>query len=132
MKSLLLPALILASTLAGCADGVNKHPILNTYFDEIEKGNPVDCNSLVNASDFAGREVHGEEKRINFWGYTSVMNISIENINQCQKEIENHRQAVCSETADMIVNAAMKNKEVEALATPGELTLYGHLSLIHI
>ena len=46
MKSLLLPALILASTLAGCADGVNKHPILNTYFDEIEKGNPVDCNSV--------------------------------------------------------------------------------------
>ena len=123
MKISLLVAVVMTATLAGCSKEQTTSPILSAHFDEIRKGNPVDCSSLVNASDFMGRAIHGEEIRVDFFWYTSQNNISIKDIGQCQGEIEQYRQTVCSEKASLILDSAKKNKEKKALAAPGETIL---------
>lgn len=123
MKNSVLFALAMTSMLVGCSNEQTEYPIITAHFDEIEKGHPVDCSSLVNASDFAGRAIHGEEIRADFFWYINQKNISIKDINQCQEEIEAHRQAVCSDTANTIFEVAKENKEKKALAAPGELIL---------
>lgn len=123
MKTLLLATLAMSTMLIGCSKEHEEYPIIAAHFDEIKKNNPVDCSSLVNASDFLGRAIHGEEIRGDFFSYINKKDISIKDINQCQEEIEAHRQAVCSETATLIFDTAKENKETKALAAPGEMVL---------
>ena len=133
MKTLLMATLAITITLAGCSKEQASSPILTAHFNEIKKGNPVDCSSLVNASDFVGRAIHGEEIRGDFYWYTSQNNISIKDIGQCQGEIEQYRQAVCSEKANLILDSAKENKEKKAQAAPGEtILLSGYYIQDHI
>jgi hypothetical protein len=133
MKILALSALILFSAVVGSHENPHPTPILSAYFDEMNKGNPVDCQSLVTASDFAGMTAHGEEKRIDFLSYTSKNAIPLESINQCQKEIKEHQEVVCSDVAELVVNTASKNREIKEQANRNDsLTLSGYSIPKHI